>query len=1010
MKVKAIFLQCILCIGLCAFHFNLDAQDTYTLKHLKQGDGLTQNTVSSIYFSANGFLWFTTEDGIIRYDGAKMFVYNSAQNESILNDRFRNIIPSITGNVYTQSSDSKFFEIANNKLNPLGQKHNLGSQITGILPQKEVFDNFSEKFLFKDSNQWGIVFPYQIFAFDTFNFMVLSRKNILVFNQTTLKQQISLPGHGKYAIFQIDSNYYIGSDNGTIYYINLTKRKLEKCELLCNKMVEANLYKGNFFFNAAQRNTYLLGNKNVYNLSIQNNPQSISINYVLPLPIDRSYIITIASNISGNEIALGTINNGIYVYRKALFSNLDINPNFSNPYNAITIFNKGILSTKQHFFKDNLAQLYPIYPKSIDINSIYTHNNFIWFSYKTNLFKFDTLTKKTKLLYSFSKDVSCINGRGDSLFVGTNSEFSYFFKDSFCALYNSNTLPKNGITAINFSPNGAIFFSNCVGLFKVIGIHSQKLFVKDQGINACVRDIIFHKELMFLCTYGKGIIVKHKGEYRKLNIDINAFLSKSHSLQIDKNEHLWISTNNGIFETKMALIYAYLADTSKYVLYNRYGTAFGMRTAEFNGGCYPSSAQDSTGNIFFPSIQGIVRFNSLNLAHAIELNPIYIDQIYLNRLPIPSSDTIVYVSTDVESIKIKLLTSQWLNQADFEYQLIGYNKNPIRLLEADDVISFTNLPAGEYVLNIKNIVGLNPSRYPQKQIRIIVAKHYYETTWFQLLIIVFLGGLIFAVNLWNRKMLLKRNQTLEQTIHNSTDELKKTNEVLSQANLELNQSVNVKNKLISIISHDIITPIKFMAIAAKNTFKKDSNEELSQTLYDIQQTANRLHDNAQNVLNWIKYQNNLIEAKKTNIALYPLVEDLCDLLHDAAKANNNIIINEIEPDEIILSDGVILGILIHNLLSNAVKYVKNGQINISFEKVNNQPVLTVADTGMGMSPSHFKRVKSIISKTNTALIYDSANGNALGYIIISELASLLFAEIIVLNEVGKGVTVKLIIP
>jgi signal transduction histidine kinase len=259
-------------------------------------------------------------------------------------------------------------------------------------------------------------------------------------------------------------------------------------------------------------------------------------------------------------------------------------------------------------------------------------------------------------------------------------------------------------------------------------------------------------------------------------------------------------------------------------------------------------------------------------------------------------------------------------------------------------------------------------------------------------------------------MLLKRNQTLEQTIHNSTDELKKTNEVLSQANLELNQSVNVKNKLISIISHDIITPIKFMAIAAKNTFKKDSNEELSQTLYDIQQTANRLHDNAQNVLNWIKYQNNLIEAKKTNIALYPLVEDLCDLLHDAAKANNNIIINEIEPDEIILSDGVILGILIHNLLSNAVKYVKNGQINISFEKVNNQPVLTVADTGMGMSPSHFKRVKSIISKTNTALIYDSANGNALGYIIISELAALLFAEIIVLNEVGKGVTVKLIIP
>ncbi|MFY8191222.1 MAG: sensor histidine kinase [Bacteroidia bacterium] len=985
-------------------------QTNYVCKHLKQDDGLPQNSVSNIYFSQSGFLWFTTEDGLIKYDGSKIFVYNSRLNSNIKNDRFRSILPTINGKVYTQTSDGNFFEIINHQVEPIENFGNKGLEIYGILPEKSVFYTFAKSQFFKASHHKTYATPYQIYAIDSSQFLMLGIENILVINPQGIQQKIKLPRKDSYTLFQVASQFYLGTKTGIIYFVNYKTGQLERCNLQGLHISSKKQMGLRFFSNDFYKPSFIINDKNLYTLSIGDKPTHLLTHFKLVLPTQTTYITTIAGNTSGDYFAIGTSNDGIYIYRKAYFKSLDYSLDRYNLYHAITAINEGVLSANQHVFTDSLFKWYPLSAGQIGGNTLYYHQNILWFYKNESLYKFNTKTKETSLIYSDRYSISCINGKGDSLFVGTSNGIIYLFKEKVVGVFNAKDKEFSNVTTINFSHVGEIYFGNCDDLFKIISIKNQKIKVQALQVNACIRDIIFYKDRLFLCTYGKGIIVQDKGVFKLLPADKDAFLDKTHSLQIDEEDHFWFSTNNGIFETKLPLILNYLKDTSYHILYNRYGTRLGMKSAEFNGGCYPASAKDSKGNLYFPSIQGLVCFDPKALKKANKLMPIYIDQIYLNSLPVSSSDSVVYVGTEIESVKIKLLSSQWLQKAEFEYQLLGYNKAPVRLVNDDDIISFTNLPAGEFMLKIRNTAGLDSNSFPEKHIRIMVEERYYEKAWFQLLLIIIFGSFIFAANQLNNKLLVKRNQALEQTIESRTDELMKINDVLYAANQNLKQSVGVKNKLISIISHDIITPIKFMAIAAKNTFRKNNTEELSHTLYDIQQTADRLYDNAQNVLNWIKYQNNLIEVKRTNIAIYPLSEDLCELLHDAAQSNKNTIINEIDPDEIILSDGIIIGILLHNLLSNAVKYVKNGQITVSFSRVANTCLIRVSDNGPGMSVQNYNRIQSILSNSQAMASSEFVEGSGLGYIIISELASLLNAEINVSNEPNKGVSVCVVIP
>jgi hypothetical protein len=211
--------------------------------------------------------------------------------------------------------------------------------------------------------------------------------------------------------------------------------------------------------------------------------------------------------------------------------------------------------------------------------------------------------------------------------------------------------------------------------------------------------------------------------------------------------------------------------------------------------------------------------------------------------------------------------------------------------------------------------------------------------------------------------------------------------------------------LISIISHDIITPLRFISITAKNAFKGKNMLNMD-FIKDIQTTSDKLHHNAQNILNWIRYQNNLIKVSKESVAVNPLVEDQLDLIAEMTAQKRNTFINDISYDDVIFTDATIINIIIQNIFSNANKYCQDTTIKITGENIGDKYHLHIDDNGPGMSKENLMRIKEIKALRSVEVL---SNRSGIGYIIIVELLELLNSKIKIESEEGKGTKITLIL-
>jgi signal transduction histidine kinase len=266
---------------------------------------------------------------------------------------------------------------------------------------------------------------------------------------------------------------------------------------------------------------------------------------------------------------------------------------------------------------------------------------------------------------------------------------------------------------------------------------------------------------------------------------------------------------------------------------------------------------------------------------------------------------------------------------------------------------------------------------------------------------------------------------LEEQVLVRTHELQSTNQSLNSAvkNLQdkeykLRESIRIKDKLISIISHDIITPIKFLSIVSNVSSKTSESrtvdpKESEENMKYIGAAAEKIYNNAANILNWIKLQNELIRIEPENIGLYDFVDEVIAPLESVIDKDAIQMINDVPEEEIIFADPNILKIILQNILSNAVKYTKSGTIRVLAEQdERGHTTITVTDTGMGMPVKIIDKINTIKKQTVKGEFDadDPDTGNQLGYFIIFDFARLIHGDVEIQSELGKGTVVKLMLP
>ncbi len=213
--------------------------------------------------------------------------------------------------------------------------------------------------------------------------------------------------------------------------------------------------------------------------------------------------------------------------------------------------------------------------------------------------------------------------------------------------------------------------------------------------------------------------------------------------------------------------------------------------------------------------------------------------------------------------------------------------------------------------------------------------------------------------------------------------------------------------MISIISHDIITPLKFLNVAGKSLTEKKTlmSEELKdETIKEITSTSKELQLLSINILNWIKYQNENRYLVKEVFNVRDMIQQIFSVLNSMAKQKNLTLVNNVAVDINTRQYFEPLKILVYNLITNAIHFSEKGNIIISALETEEKLIVSVEDDGAGMTSEQIKNIMAdqfIISSANV----DNKKGNGLGYLIIKDLIKMMGGKLSINSEKNKGTRV-----
>ncbi|MRT92948.1 tetratricopeptide repeat-containing sensor histidine kinase [Ancylomarina sp. 16SWW S1-10-2] len=238
---------------------------------------------------------------------------------------------------------------------------------------------------------------------------------------------------------------------------------------------------------------------------------------------------------------------------------------------------------------------------------------------------------------------------------------------------------------------------------------------------------------------------------------------------------------------------------------------------------------------------------------------------------------------------------------------------------------------------------------------------------------------------------------------------KKSHQIIQNQKSELEIANKTKDKLFSIIAHDLRSP--FNAIIGLSNILHSSYDNLNDSerkdfINDLNMASKNTYSLLDNLLTWARIQQGNIKIQIHEENLAELIRE-CILPHQATAKLKNITIEYSETEEkIVFIDKFSIKTVILNLINNAIKFSHEGSvINLSTEQKGSKTIISVSDHGVGMTPEQIDQLFKI-DKGHTTIGTNKEKGTGLGLALCYEFVQKNEGQIWAESKEGTGSTFK----
>ncbi|HKZ67064.1 MAG TPA: two-component regulator propeller domain-containing protein [Chitinophagaceae bacterium] len=928
--------------------------------------GLSQLSCYAIAQDSDGFMWFGTQDGLNRYDGREFKVYSRQTDAG-------KKLPSNA--IFALYFDTTHQSLWVGTASGLGIYHSEGdsmAKFSDFFPFAADLEKLPVKKIvsFQKNEYWIITFNKGIYCLNTQSASLRSffaeekiRSSVtdiilhngkiivsLLYNLYELRpagpsyQPLLL--HEDYQFPQIEAlasfhnKIWIGTISDGCYYINDPVEKKE------NIVASDIVFGGVFCFGVDNQNELWIGSRgsgiykynaatNTVTRAIHNQfvPTSPSANFVVNLFKDRQGIMW--CGLSGGlakydplRYQFGHVNGPTSLKGSLIDKAIYRMYTARNGAQFIGTQNRGL------FEWNRTANEFINYPETAVVgkanNVIYdiTEDDLgnLWAATCGGLMQLERETKKVsyfsekRVPVKLNKMYAIIKlKKADSLLVAADDGLHFFsLKDRRWVSFPHE--PENAELVRGFASfrGGRYFYEDddntlwlCAsgsGLIRYRYLKNELEPVKVVNqVSPSVRHLLVDGTNFLLATDNGLLVYDHKKNklVKWLETKADGISNVCYAIQKDDEGFYWVSTNSGLCKIN-----------SQFQTVQKYNSGNGLAFQEYNTAC---TVRDPDGTLYFGGMGGITYFNSSNLQQN-EFSPApLITAIKINNEPRalhinPAHAKELKLSHTENFLTIRFAVTNFSNEANnvFSYRLKGLN-DKWSAATTSNVASFTSLPPGNYIFELRSANSDGKWSDGVKTIAITIRPPWWQTWWFRAAALLVLSSLIIY-------FVRKRIRTIRHEA-NLKQKIAETEMMALRAQMN---------------PHFIFNSLNSIREMILNNENKEASRYLSKFAHLMRITLDQSSQSFVSLRGTLDYLHRYIEMEQIRNGHFSYTIDVDKTL---------------DTDETVLPPMLIQPFIENAIWHGTADDHRNININIGFKKQNNQLVCIIDDNGIGIKQS-----------------------------------------------------------